>query len=126
MTGHRHDGSGGLRWLLTYADMITLLLAFFIILYASSRVDGRVVGAGILGFVMTFALTNVWSHGTWITAGHAHLALFGTFGMLGIAAAYYAVPIMRKVPNYDQRLGKLGFWLDRKSTRLNSSHHSIS
>lgn len=41
MTGHRHDGGGGLRWLLTYADMITLLLAFFIVLYASSRVDGR-------------------------------------------------------------------------------------
>lgn len=71
----------------------------------------ELVGAGILGFVMTFALTNVWSHGTWVTAGHAHLALFGTFGMLGIAAAYYAVPIMRKVPNYDQRLGKLAFWL---------------
>ena len=71
----------------------------------------ELVGAGILGFVMTFALTNVWSHGTWITAGHAHLALFGTFGMLGIAAAYYAIPIMRKVPNFDQRLGKLSFWL---------------
>ncbi len=71
----------------------------------------ELVGAGILGFVMTFALTNVWSHGTWVTAGHAHLALFGTFGMLGIAAAYYAIPIMRKVPNYDQRLGKLAFWL---------------
>ena len=60
---------------------------------------------------MTFALTNVWSHGTWVTAGHAHLALFGTFGMLGLAAAYYAMPIIRKVPHYDQRLGKLGFWL---------------
>jgi len=46
-----------------------------------------------------------------VTPGHAHLALFGTFGMLGIAAAYYAVPLLRKVPNYDQRLGKLGFWL---------------
>jgi nitric oxide reductase subunit B len=69
------------------------------------------IGAGILGFTMTFALTNVWSHGTWVTPGHAHLALFGTFGMLGIAAAYFAVPILRKVPNYDQRLGKLGFWL---------------
>ncbi len=69
------------------------------------------IGAGILGFSMTFALTNVWSHGTWVTPGHAHLALFGTFGMLGIAAAYYAVPIMRKAPDYDQRLGKLGFWL---------------
>jgi nitric oxide reductase subunit B len=71
----------------------------------------ELVGAGILGFVMTFALTNVWSHGTWVTAGHAHLALFGTFGMLGIAAAYYAMPILRKVPQFDQRLGKLGFWL---------------
>jgi len=39
MAGHRHDGGGGFRWLLTYADMITLLLAFFVILYASSRVD---------------------------------------------------------------------------------------
>lgn len=69
------------------------------------------IGAGILGFSMTFALTNVWSHGTWVTAGHGHLALFGTFGMLGIAAAYFAIPIMRNVKNYDQRLGKLGFWL---------------
>ena len=28
-----------LRWLLTYADMITLLLAFFIMMYAFSRLD---------------------------------------------------------------------------------------
>ena len=71
----------------------------------------ELVGAGILGFVMTFALTNVWSHGTWITASHGHLALFGTFGMLGIGAAYWAVPTVRKVANFDQRLGKLAFWL---------------
>lgn len=69
------------------------------------------VGAGILGFTMTFALTNVWSHGTWITPAHGHLALFGTFGMLGIAAAYYAIPVMRKATDFDQRLGKLAFWL---------------
>ena len=69
------------------------------------------VGAGILGFTMTFALTNVWSHGTWITASHAHLALFGTFGMLGLAAAYHAVPIMRGAAHFDQRLGRLSFWL---------------
>ncbi len=69
------------------------------------------VGAGILGFSMTFALTNVWSHGTWVTPSHAHLALFGTFGMLGLGAAYYAVPAVRNLRNFDQRLGKLGFWL---------------
>lgn len=69
------------------------------------------VGAGILGFTMTFALTNVWSHGTWVTPSHAHLALFGTFGMLGIASAYYAVPLMRNLRGYDERLGRLAFWL---------------
>ncbi|MCX5733806.1 MAG: OmpA family protein [candidate division NC10 bacterium] len=29
------------RWLLTYADMITLLLAFFVVMYAMSRVDAK-------------------------------------------------------------------------------------
>src|SRR5690606_11067901 len=57
------------------------------------------------------ALTNVWSHGTWVTASHAHLALFGTFGMLGLAAAYHAVPVMRGSAGFDQRLGRLAFWL---------------
>ncbi|MBV2234965.1 MAG: cbb3-type cytochrome c oxidase subunit I [Sterolibacterium sp.] len=69
------------------------------------------VGAGILGFTMTFALTNVWSHGTWVTPAHAHLALFGTFGMLGIAGAYYAMPLLKQQTKFDQRLGKLAFWL---------------
>ena len=69
------------------------------------------VGAGILGFSMTFALTNVWSHGTWVTASHAHLAMFGTFGMLALGAAYYAVPAVRDLEDFDQRLGRLGFWL---------------
>ncbi len=69
------------------------------------------VGAGILGFSMTFALTNVWSHGTWITPSHGHVALFGTFGMLVLGAAYYAIPVMRKATNFDQRIGKFAFWL---------------
>lgn len=69
------------------------------------------VGAGILGFSMTFALTNVWSHGTWVTASHAHLAMFGTFGMLCLGAAYYAIPAIRDMKDFDQRLGRLGFWL---------------
>ncbi len=37
--GHGHDGTGLLRWLLTYADMITLLNVFFIVLYSTARVD---------------------------------------------------------------------------------------
>src|SRR3989304_4288020 len=38
---HGHDGAGMMRWLLTYADMITLLLAFFIGLYASWWVNAK-------------------------------------------------------------------------------------
>lgn len=35
-----HD-EGGERWLLTYSDMITLLLALFIILYSMSTIDAK-------------------------------------------------------------------------------------
>lgn len=33
------EGAGMMRWLLTYADLITLLMAFFVIMYAMSRVS---------------------------------------------------------------------------------------
>jgi len=32
------------RWLVSYADFITLLFAFFVVLYASSQVDHRKAG----------------------------------------------------------------------------------
>lgn len=38
--GEEHDG-GSERWLLTYSDMITLLLALFIILYSMSNVEAK-------------------------------------------------------------------------------------
>lgn len=37
--GGQQGGVGHERWLLTYADMITLLMVFFIVLYAMSEVD---------------------------------------------------------------------------------------
>lgn len=82
--------------------------AFFFLLGSAVL---EMVGAGILGFTMTFALTNVWSHGTWVTPSHAHLAMFGTFGMLGLGAAYWVVPAVRGLKNFDQRFGQLSFWL---------------
>jgi chemotaxis protein MotB len=39
--GGGHDGAGMMRWLLTYADLITLLMAFFVVMYAMSNVDKR-------------------------------------------------------------------------------------
>ena len=37
--GGGHDGTGAMRWLLTYADLITLLLAFFVVMYSMSEVN---------------------------------------------------------------------------------------
>ncbi|MBE3555498.1 MAG: flagellar motor protein MotB [Firmicutes bacterium] len=37
----KSENAGGLRWMLTYADMITLLLVFFIILYALSNLNSQ-------------------------------------------------------------------------------------
>ena len=32
-----HGGGGEQRWLITYADMITLLMVFFVVMFASSQ-----------------------------------------------------------------------------------------
>ena len=37
--GGGHDASGGMRWLLTYSDLITLLMVFFVVMYAMSKAD---------------------------------------------------------------------------------------
>lgn len=37
--GGGHDGAGGMRWMLTYLDMVTLLLIVFIILYSAAAQD---------------------------------------------------------------------------------------
>lgn len=39
--GGGHEAAGMMRWLLTYADLITLLMAFFVILYAMSKADAQ-------------------------------------------------------------------------------------
>lgn len=83
-------------------------VAFYFI-FASSLLE--FVGAGLLGFSQTFSLTNIWEHGTWVTPGHAHLALFGTFGMLAIGAAYTALPPILGVRRYDDRISRVAFWL---------------
>jgi chemotaxis protein MotB len=42
------------RWLVSYADFITLLFAFFVVLYASSQVDHRKVGRLALAIQVAF------------------------------------------------------------------------
>ena len=46
MKRKKHDSNGHSdRWLVSYADFITLLFAFFVVLYASSQVDHQRMSA---------------------------------------------------------------------------------
>ncbi len=51
----------------------------------------HVTGASLLGLLITIPWVNLYMHGTFVTSGHAHLALFGTLGFLVIAGCYYVL-----------------------------------
>ncbi|HUA93919.1 MAG TPA: flagellar motor protein MotB [Acidimicrobiales bacterium] len=50
-----HEVENSERWLLTYADMITLLLALFIVLFAVSTINSKKFEALALGFKQSFS-----------------------------------------------------------------------
>ncbi|AFM00183.1 nitric oxide reductase large subunit [Desulfitobacterium dehalogenans ATCC 51507] len=60
-------------------------LAVWLIL---SSIFHHLTGATLLGILITIPWINLYTHGTYITSGHAHLALFGTIGFLILAGAY--------------------------------------
>lgn len=67
------------RWLLTYADLITLLLAFFIVMYSMSQVDAKKFGK------MTEALSGVLKGGTVVVKQGNHMGIMPGGGVLRTA-----------------------------------------
>ena len=68
-------------------------------------------GAGVWGFLHTLHGVNYYTHGTQITAAHAHLAFYGAYVSLNIAMFTYAMPILLKRDPYNQVLNMAAFWL---------------
>ncbi|MFZ2285347.1 MAG: cbb3-type cytochrome c oxidase subunit I [Lutibacter sp.] len=69
------------------------------------------VGAGLLGFAHTLPQTNIYTHGTLVTAMHGHLAFWGAYGMIVLAIISYSLPNMTGRKLYDSSIGRLAFWL---------------
>lgn len=59
-----HSHANHERWLVSYADFITLLFAFFVVLYASSQVDHRKVGKLALAIQLAFEEMGVFPAST--------------------------------------------------------------
>jgi nitric oxide reductase subunit B len=67
------------------------------------------VGAGVLGFFINLPLVNYYEHGTYLTVGHAHAAMFGAFGFLAIGMATYMLRISTR--DWSGRRLRWAFWL---------------
>ncbi|MGB9986224.1 nitric-oxide reductase large subunit [Salarchaeum japonicum] len=67
------------------------------------------VGAGVLGFLINLPLVNYFEHGTYLTAAHAHAAMFGAFGLLALGMAIYILRITTQ--DWSERRLRWAFWL---------------
>ncbi len=69
------------------------------------------IGAGLLGFAHTLPQTNLYTHGTLVTAMHGHLAFWGAYAMIVFAIISYALPNMTGRKFYDSAMGRMAFWM---------------
>lgn len=65
-------------------------------------------GAGLLGLAHTWPSVNKWTHGTLITAMHAHSAFYGAYAMIVLAMITYALPGM--CHGREPRGNAMGYW----------------
>ncbi|MGH7046661.1 MAG: nitric-oxide reductase large subunit [Stellaceae bacterium] len=71
------------------------------------------VGAGVFGGgTLNAPLVNYYEHGTFLTLNHAHTALFGAFGLLGIGLIYFCLRYAAADRyRFGEGLGLAAFWL---------------
>ncbi|ARG97532.1 nitric-oxide reductase large subunit [Legionella micdadei] len=82
-------------------------------LYLFGAAFWNFVGAGVFGGgTLNAPLVNYYEHGTFLTLNHAHTALFGAFGLLGLGLIYFCLRYAagERLP-WDERLGIWAFWL---------------
>ncbi len=76
-----------------------------------SAVIWNITGAGVIGLVMTIPPVNRYIHGTYVTSGHAHLALGGFFGFLVLGLVLYILDRYRPTDAAGRRDVDLSLWL---------------
>ena len=70
----------------------------------------NLIGAGLFGFLINPPLSLYYMQGLNLTALHAHTALFGVYGMLGIALVLFCLRGLRGQMAWDTRALKVSFW----------------
>lgn len=70
----------------------------------------NLVGAGLFGFLINPPLSLYYMQGLNLTALHAHTALFGVYGMLGVALVLFCLRGLRGQMVWDSKVLKISFW----------------
>jgi nitric oxide reductase subunit B len=70
----------------------------------------NLVGAGLFGFLINPPLSLYYMQGLNLTPLHGHTALFGVYGMLGIALVLFCLRGLRGQMVWDTKLLKVSFW----------------
>lgn len=84
------------------------------VLWAMGTAVLAFLGAGVWGFMHTFAPVNYYTHGSQITAAHGHLAFFGAYVLVVLTIISFAWPLMhgqQAKSNGKQVLEMWSFWL---------------
>jgi nitric oxide reductase subunit B len=82
-------------------------------LYIIGAAFWNFVGAGVFGGgTLNAPLINYYEHGTFLTLNHAHTALFGAFGLLGLGLIYFCLRyIAAETYAFSEKIGRWAFWL---------------
>ncbi len=70
----------------------------------------NMVGAGLFGFMINPPIALYYMQGLNTTPVHAHAALFGVYGMLGIALMLFCLKAMNPGLKWNEGLLKFSFW----------------
>ncbi len=92
---HLHDWQTVYRW----------PFAFF-----ASVLVWNLIGAGLFGFFINPPLALYYMQGLNTTPTHAHAALFGVYGMLGIGLTLFCMRGLSDPTKWSERLLKTSFW----------------
>jgi nitric oxide reductase subunit B len=92
---HRHGWQDAYRW----------PFAFF-----TSVLVWNLIGAGLFGFFINPPLALYYMQGLNTTATHAHAALFGVYGMLGIGLTLFCMRGLSDPARWSNGLLKTSFW----------------
>ncbi|MDM1536880.1 nitric-oxide reductase large subunit [Myroides odoratimimus] len=68
------------------------------------------LGAGVFGFIINPPIALYYVQGLNTTPLHAHTALFGVYGMLGIGLMLFVLRSIYRDIKWNEKLLKIGFW----------------